>query len=178
MHCLRCKTIEVKGFLYCQSCLVEWQRLNLGMFFNSVVKNESIEVKEPIKEIELQTPVIDPSELETITVNLQSLPWLPLSGTNGFPNEPAIYFAIDSTNTVQYVGKAVKLRGRWKRHHKYAQLKQIGDIRIHYLYVKQIKHIDRIEALLIQRLKPLLNNAFPNPRNIEPYNLTVEISPI
>ncbi|MEA5578709.1 GIY-YIG nuclease family protein [Anabaena sp. UHCC 0451] len=52
-------------------------------------------------------------------INLASLPWLPLAAKTAFPKNPAIYFAIDSTDTIQYIGRSVNPRARWQNHHKY-----------------------------------------------------------
>lgn len=52
--------------------------------------------------------MINPSD-----ICLDTLPWVPLRATNGFPRDPAIYFAIDSQGVVQYVGQTDDVRGRW-----------------------------------------------------------------
>jgi hypothetical protein len=74
--------------------------------------------------------MINPSE-----INLSSLPWLPLDAKSAFPKNPAIYFAIDSQGTIQYIGCSVNPKARWAKHHRYKQLETIGSIRIVYLFV-------------------------------------------
>ncbi len=93
------------------------------------------------------------------TLDLNSLPWLPLDAKSAFPKQPAIYFAIDENGTVQYIGRSVNLRRRWNSHHKYHQLKVIGNIKIAYLFFneKQKQDIEETEYKLIQWFKPSLN---------------------
>lgn len=46
------------------------------------------------------------------------------------PKTPCIYFAIDSQNAVQYIGKSIVTRRRWMQHHRYNQLLSMGRVRI------------------------------------------------
>lgn len=96
--------------------------------------------------------MIQPSE-----ICLETLPWVPLDATSGFPEHPAIYFAIDSQNSVQYIGKSVNVRSRWKSHHRYEDLKQIGGVRIAYLFVDTPELLIEIESALISWFQPPLN---------------------
>lgn len=96
--------------------------------------------------------MINPSE-----INLSSLPWVPLDATAGFPAQPGIYFAIDSLNQVQYIGRSANVQGRWKSHHKYSDLAAIGGVRIAYLFVDAPDLLPEIEAALIRWFTPPLN---------------------
>lgn len=97
---------------------------------------------------------INPSEID-----LSSLPWLPLNAKTGFPKNPAIYFAIDSQGTVQYVGRSINPKSRWGNHHKYEALEAIGGIKIVYLFVDSPELLPQIESALISWFKPALNTA-------------------
>ncbi|NMG20700.1 GIY-YIG nuclease family protein [Brasilonema bromeliae] len=90
-------------------------------------------------------------------IDLTSLPWLPLEEKAAFPKRPAIYFAIDSFGTVQYIGKSVNVRHRWGSHHRYEKLKNIGNIRIAYLFVDLPELLPEIEQALIKHFHPQLN---------------------
>ncbi|HLP92218.1 MAG TPA: helix-turn-helix domain-containing protein [Nostocaceae cyanobacterium] len=96
--------------------------------------------------------MINPSEID-----LKSLPWLPLDAKAAFPKNPAIYFAIDSTGKVQYIGRSVNPRARWQNHHQYENLESIGNVRIAYLFVDSPDLLPQIEAALIEWFTPLLN---------------------
>lgn len=90
-------------------------------------------------------------------LNISELPWLPLSESSAFPSEPAIYIAIDSNNTIQYIGRSENPRKRWRRHHKYEQLSSIGNIKIVYLFVDDLILLSEIESALINHFQPRLN---------------------
>lgn len=96
--------------------------------------------------------MIDPK-----AVDLASLPWLPLSERSAFPRQPAIYFAIDSTEKVQYIGISKDPKQRWSRHHRYEQLRSAGKVRIAYLFVEDVALLKSIEAALIAWFHPPLN---------------------
>lgn len=96
--------------------------------------------------------MIDPSE-----INLSSLPWLPLDARSAFPQNPAIYFAIDSNDVVQYVGRSVNPKARWSSHHRYSELQEIGNIKIVYLFVELPELLPEIESALISWFDPPLN---------------------
>jgi hypothetical protein len=92
-------------------------------------------------------------------LDIKTLPWLPLEEKAAFPKKPAIYFAIDSQGTVQYIGRSVNVRHRWGSHHKYDVLSEIGNVKIAYLFVDTVELLPKIEAALIEWFKPPLNNS-------------------
>ncbi|HEY9598423.1 MAG TPA: helix-turn-helix domain-containing protein [Cyanophyceae cyanobacterium] len=73
------------------------------------------------------------------------------------PSIAGIYFAIDSSGRIQYIGRSVNLRQRWLAHHKKAQLGQIGEISLVWLEVSETWLLPEIESALIDWFKPLLN---------------------
>jgi DNA-binding Xre family transcriptional regulator len=103
--------------------------------------------------------MISPSD-----IHLSTLPWVPLKATNGFPEDPAIYFAIDDQGQVQYIGRSVNPVQRWANHHRCDQLNEIGGIRIAYLFIDSIDLLPVIEEALIDWFAPSLN-ATPVPRS-------------
>ncbi len=96
--------------------------------------------------------MINPSDIK-----LDTLPWLPLEEKAAFPKRSAIYFAIDSLGTVQYIGRAVNMYNRWGNHHKYHQLTAIDNIKIAYLLIDTPQLLPEIENALIEYFQPLLN---------------------
>src|SRR5262245_35349822 len=97
--------------------------------------------------------------MDIAAINPFTLPSLLLSERDALPDIPAVYFAIDSSNTVFYIGKARRLAERWKSttHHRYAQLSKIDDLRLVWLAVDDEKLLDAIEAACIKHFRPILN---------------------
>ncbi|WP_051469885.1 GIY-YIG nuclease family protein [Fischerella sp. PCC 9605] len=91
------------------------------------------------------------------TLDLKTLPWLPLDEKTAFPKRPAIYFAIDSLGNIQYIGRAKNVRSRWSKHHKYEELNAIGNIKIAYLFIDLLDLLPEIETALIEYFNPPLN---------------------
>lgn len=99
------------------------------------------------------------------SIDLASLPWLPLEEKTAFPKRASIYFAIDSLGNVQYIGRSVNTKRRWGNHHKYHDLTGIGGVRIAYLFVDSPELLPNIEKALIQWFQPPLNY-IGNPTNL------------
>jgi len=91
------------------------------------------------------------------TLDLKTLPWLPLTEKSAFPKQAAIYFAIDSLGCVQYIGRSVNVRARWGSHHKYSTLNNLGNVKVAYLFVDMPELLPQIETALIKYFKPCLN---------------------
>ncbi|MDJ0579065.1 GIY-YIG nuclease family protein [Crocosphaera sp.] len=98
--------------------------------------------------------MINPKELD-----LSKLPWLPLDAKSAFPRQPAIYFAIDSNDVIQYIGRSINPKQRWSGHHKYDELQEIGKIKVSYLFVEDSKLLPDVEKALIKWFCPPLNIA-------------------
>ena len=88
------------------------------------------------------------------------LPSVPLTQRNHVPACSAIYFALDSSNRVLYVGKAKNLASRWKNHHRLHKLKEINQespVRLAWQTWNEAD-LSAAEKSLIMSLQPLLNN--------------------
>lgn len=90
------------------------------------------------------------------TLDINTLPYVPLESRSCLPNKPSIYFAVDGENTIQYIGKSFNLRTRWANHSKIKELNSIGNIRIFYL-ILYTELIEITESSLIEYFKPPLN---------------------
>lgn len=102
--------------------------------------------------------MIDPQSLD-----LKTLPWLPLEERSKLPKLTGIYFAVDSSDKAQYIGKATNLRSRWESHHKYEELSSIKDVRIAYLFIDAVELLTDIETSLIKWFNPPLNELLTSP---------------
>lgn len=97
--------------------------------------------------------MIDPS-----SIDLSTLPWVPLDATCCLPSKPGIYFAVSPNGVIQYIGKAKRVRSRWENHHKYDDLSKVGGVKICYLFLDvDDKELLKLEKTLIKHFKPLLN---------------------
>lgn len=103
--------------------------------------------------------------MDIATINPITLPSLLLCERAALPDIPAIYFALAADNVVLYIGKAQRLSERWKStiHHRYAELAQMGDIRLAWLSVDDEALLYGIEAACIDHFKPVLNRS-PGPK--------------
>ena len=95
------------------------------------------------------------------SLDLSVLPWLPLESRNKLPRKPVIYFAIDSLDQIQYIGRSIDPRSRWLTHPKLKDLQEIGGVRIAYLFVDEDLMTD-IEMALIGWFNPPLNTVKPS----------------
>jgi hypothetical protein len=92
------------------------------------------------------------------TLDVHSLPCEDIENKGLLPEIPTIYFAIDSNNLIQYIGRAKNTKQRWLCHHRYNQLSKIGGVRIAYLRIDCIELLPEIESVLIEHFNPPLNN--------------------
>jgi putative transcriptional regulator len=96
--------------------------------------------------------MVDPA-----SIDINSLPSVYLNQLNSLPDRPGVYFAIDEEEKVYYVGRAVSLINRWKYHHRFRQLSEIGSIKLHYLLVERPDELPYLEEKFINLLSPVLN---------------------
>lgn len=101
--------------------------------------------------------MINPKDLD-----LNTLPWLPLTEKVSFPEQPAIYFAIDANDVIQYIGRSKNPRQRWRQHHRYKELNAIAGIKIAYLFIDRLELFSEIEKALIAWFNPCLNEVVPS----------------
>lgn len=94
--------------------------------------------------------MIDPESLD-----LATLPSLPLSERKQLPATPCVYFAM-SNGSVQYIGRSINLKTRWSAHHHYHDL--ATDSCIAWILVSDPSLLPQIERALINWFNPPLNN--------------------
>lgn len=93
-------------------------------------------------------------------LDLSRLPSVPLSQKANLDRHSAIYFALDSNNKVWYVGRAINLFIRWRKHHRFAQLCEINrtnPVRLAWWECNP-EQLKQAEDRLIKVYKPVLNN--------------------
>lgn len=111
------------------------------------------------------------------TINLSTLPSLPLNERGNLPKVPAIYFALDTNNAIVYIGKARRLIERWRgvSHHRYGELSEMSGIRLTWLVVSDPVDLDDIETACIAHFSPLLNGKIVQRNGKGPKRLNVYI---
>lgn len=78
------------------------------------------------------------------------------------PDRSGIYFVIDKSDRLLYIGQAKNLRDRWsgKSHHRYKQFarKGLDKITLGYILVS-VSELDRLEKEYINEFNPVLNDS-------------------
>jgi excinuclease UvrABC nuclease subunit len=92
------------------------------------------------------------------TLDLSTLPSVALEAKSDLPTQSAIYFAIDSQGTIQYIGQSVNVNQRWQGHHRTKALKALGGVRIAYLTL-DTDLLREVEFALIKYFNPPLNRS-------------------
>ena len=109
-----------------------------------------------------------------LQVNPLTLPSLPLTEKKNLPGLPAIYFALGNSDEILYIGRSKNLAARWNVHHRYTELKTIGNVRIAWLHCSDESLLSEIEEALIKYFVPPLNRT-PNPNpKVTPKNEKTE----
>lgn len=91
-------------------------------------------------------------------IDVKQLPSVSLKNKKKLPKISGIYFVIDSTGVIQYIGKSVNINNRWSNHHREEYLKRLNDVKIAYLYISNTELLLEIEQALIDWFNPYLNN--------------------
>lgn len=76
------------------------------------------------------------------------------------PNCSCVYFAIDSSDRILYIGRTKNLHKRWKGHQHISELKKIERVRIAY-FECSVDNLDYLEKTMIVQFNPPLNQDFP-----------------
>ena len=91
-------------------------------------------------------------------INPLTLPSLLLQERRSLPECAAVYFVLNSSDEILYIGATVNLAQRWLAHHRWHQLVEMGDgIRLAWLEYSEPALLAEIEAALINHFQPTLN---------------------
>lgn len=116
-------------------------------------------------------------KIENIEIN--KLPSVDFEDRNQLPEVSGIYFAIDSNDNIQYIGRSININQRWKSHHRTQQLSSFNGVRIAYLEVSDTSLLDDIEQALINYFDPYLNgtgNSCKNKYEPDKYQVITYVS--
>lgn len=111
--------------------------------------------------------VSDLADFNPELMDVLSLPFVTLDALSMLPKIAGIYFAIDSSNKVQYIGRSENLNARWVGHHKLEDLNGMDDVKIAYFLVSSLKLLKPCEGMLIDFFDPPLNVARAALRPVE-----------
>lgn len=110
-------------------------------------------------------------------VNPWALPSTSIADLALLPDCAAIYFVIQGS-TIIYIGKAVRLATRWKRHHRLEQVRsEYPGSCVAWLELTRRDPLEQIEKALILRLNPKLNRtpSIEPPKSNTAYSKRVSI---
>jgi len=91
------------------------------------------------------------------TIVIDALPSLALTERVQLPNESALYFVLNATNEVLYLGRAKSLKARWRNHHRLADFMQKTDVRIAWVTVSDHYLLPAIEDACLAYFQPTFN---------------------
>lgn len=91
------------------------------------------------------------------TIDLSSLPSIPLTETKKLPACRALYFVLDGAQTVYYIGQTSNLFGRWRNHHLMHYFREIATPCIAWLSLSETEGIKELEIKCIDYFSPLFN---------------------
>jgi hypothetical protein len=85
---------------------------------------------------------------------------VPLSEKVRLPKDPGVYFVVDASNVVHYIGASTNVRRRWASHHRISDFLSLDSVRILYLPIdKRFLHL--AESEYIRSFLPCLNGSMP-----------------
>jgi hypothetical protein len=88
--------------------------------------------------------------------DILALPSLGFGERMNLPVEEGVYFAIINGDLIAYVGSTYNFRQRWRNHDKRLYLKELGDVRIHYIIARG-SYVADLEQDAIEAFRPPLN---------------------
>lgn len=106
--------------------------------------------------------------------DLSILPSLPLDQRSALPNIPAVYFAVDASRAILYIGKAIGLKARWCNggHTQLRRLRLIDGVRIIWLSIENEQHLHAVERACIAHFRPAYNiRCMPKERTRKPQTI-------
>lgn len=89
--------------------------------------------------------------------DFSALPALPIDMRFLFPHVPCVYFALDGSGKILYIGRAENFYRRWINHHRYRQLMSMGSIKIAWFTCPFVMALPELERSLILHYAPSLN---------------------
>lgn len=95
--------------------------------------------------------------IEPKLLDFATMPSLLLSQRAYLPATAGIYFAIDSLDQIQYIGRSVNIRNRWLGHHRKPELEILGNVRIAWVEIEDLTLLSQIEQMCIDYFDPPLN---------------------
>jgi predicted GIY-YIG superfamily endonuclease len=110
-----------------------------------------------------KSQVIDPS-----TIDVSRLNSVEFAQKLKLPTIQAVYLALDSENTVLYIGASKNIRARLsgQSHLKFEQLKKLNCYRIAYIPFADKESLLQAETALIKFFRPRLNDRKLNPNSV------------
>jgi hypothetical protein len=100
--------------------------------------------------------------LDVHTIPFLTLPSVPFTARTRLPHCAAIYFVLNASGTVLYVGQSIDIASRWIKHHHEITLANRQATRIAWLVMDDVSLLDAIEDACIAYFAPACNGAHPD----------------
>ncbi len=109
--------------------------------------------------------------------DLDNLPAVELSAKDRLPATAGIYFAVDNSDRLLYIGKAQNINKRWVNHHRYHQLEKINKKNTIFLKWYECENDENIliqlEKYFIQTYHPELNQTKVTSKKVIPAEIAL-----
>lgn len=89
-------------------------------------------------------------------LNIDCLPWLPLSFYKTFPKASGIYFVVDDESSVYYIGRSENINRRWLDHPQINNLRNLKNTKVAFLFLDST-FLNDVESKMIELFNPPLN---------------------
>ncbi|BDA71713.1 hypothetical protein CAL7716_058790 [Calothrix sp. PCC 7716] len=106
-----------------------------------------------------QEPIFE-DRIRNLATNIQikDLPSVSIKLKKQLPIISAIYFVL-SESEILYIGKSLNLNNRWKTHHRRFDFLRYENITIYWYQYTEIETLIELEAYLISKYSPKINNS-------------------
>ncbi|AUT00883.1 hypothetical protein CLI64_11010 [Nostoc sp. CENA543] len=134
-------------------------------------KHTSLRLEEELLEsLKLEADNSGMSLNDYLVKNLQGLveDTLPLLNKEELPEQPSVYFVLDVSGQILYIGQTRNLKESWAKHQRLRQLESLGLVSIAWVGCEE-SELGSLETSLVEILKPKLND---QPR---PHETTVAV---
>jgi hypothetical protein len=91
------------------------------------------------------------------SLDLGTLPSVPLHKRKTLPNIPALYFVLNEHRAILYIGLAQSLCLRWVAHHRLEDVRTLPCVEIAWLHIADTHLLPTLEKAYIAHFKPPLN---------------------
>lgn len=133
----------------------------LKAFCDTTGRTQTDVLREFIRSLKADLPVIKGkiSVKEIEDIDPLQLPSVLFIDKKHLPDCSGVYFVVDQSETVIYIGRAENIKKRWLNHHHFDRC---SDCRISWIKAT-VKASMKVEKILVEKIRPRLNR-YPLPK--------------